>query len=210
MSNEGGEVSEPRRFPVVSGGTIPWEIAEAAYIEYARKYGKSQTLERMAERGGFHVDELDMFRPSWRAEIVLLDSAREEITDLRKRLEESERQNIDDALMLDAAGSDIYNLRLDLAKERAAREKAEAEELESTKQELVWRDRAEKAERECLDLECSGARVVWRKVVEAQAGLARAEERYDVASAAVIEHYSQRADDRCFEDDDKQIGRAHV
>lgn len=32
---------------------IPWEIAEEAYKEYSAKYGKDQSLERIAERLGF-------------------------------------------------------------------------------------------------------------------------------------------------------------
>lgn len=37
---------------------IPWWLAEIAYKEYSRRYGRSQTLERLAERGGFGRDEL--------------------------------------------------------------------------------------------------------------------------------------------------------
>lgn len=38
--------------------TIPWWLAEIAYAEYSRRYGCSQSLERMAERGGFGREEL--------------------------------------------------------------------------------------------------------------------------------------------------------
>lgn len=37
---------------------IPWTTAELAYREYSRRYGTQQTLERMAERGGFGVWEI--------------------------------------------------------------------------------------------------------------------------------------------------------
>ena len=40
--------------------TIPWRFAEEAYREYAARYGKQQTLERLAERGGFGVEEIIM------------------------------------------------------------------------------------------------------------------------------------------------------
>jgi len=45
------------RFPILQGGgeTIPWSLAQQAY----RNYGSSQTLERVAERGGFGWVELD-------------------------------------------------------------------------------------------------------------------------------------------------------
>lgn len=37
---------------------IPWSVAEIAYKEYASRHGTRQTLERLAERGGFGRDEL--------------------------------------------------------------------------------------------------------------------------------------------------------
>ncbi|KKN86514.1 hypothetical protein LCGC14_0266900 [marine sediment metagenome] len=37
---------------------IDWEIAEIAYKEYKAQYGNSQSLERLAERGGFGAQEL--------------------------------------------------------------------------------------------------------------------------------------------------------
>ncbi len=41
--------------------TIPWWLAKIAYKEYSRRYGSDQTLERIAERGGFGRKELLMF-----------------------------------------------------------------------------------------------------------------------------------------------------
>lgn len=38
--------------------TIPWWLAEEAYKHYSKLYGKSQSLERLAERGGFGRNEL--------------------------------------------------------------------------------------------------------------------------------------------------------
>jgi hypothetical protein len=40
--------------------TIPWWLAEEAYQYYAEKFGTSQSLERLAERGGFGRHELLM------------------------------------------------------------------------------------------------------------------------------------------------------
>lgn len=37
---------------------VPWWLAEIAYKQYAKLYGKQQTLERLAERGGFGRAEL--------------------------------------------------------------------------------------------------------------------------------------------------------
>jgi hypothetical protein len=38
--------------------TVPWSVAEAAYAVYSKLYGTSQSLERLAERGGFGRDEI--------------------------------------------------------------------------------------------------------------------------------------------------------
>lgn len=37
---------------------VDWDIAEIAYFEYTAQYGRSQSLERLAERGGFGAKEL--------------------------------------------------------------------------------------------------------------------------------------------------------
>lgn len=42
------------------GGAIPWAVAEVAYREYSRRYINGQSLERLAERGGFGWYELAM------------------------------------------------------------------------------------------------------------------------------------------------------
>ena len=52
-----------RPFPVQgelyhAASTIPWWLAEIAYAEYAKRYGKRQTLERLGKRGGFGREEL--------------------------------------------------------------------------------------------------------------------------------------------------------
>jgi len=40
--------------------SIPWWLAEEAYSFYSSKYGTGQSLERLAERGGFGRIELLM------------------------------------------------------------------------------------------------------------------------------------------------------
>lgn len=39
-------------------GTVSWEEHLLAYSDYARRYGTSQSAERLAERGGFSFSEL--------------------------------------------------------------------------------------------------------------------------------------------------------
>ena len=46
------ETSE-RRFPIQGGLTVTWSAAERAYRTYSRLYGTSQSLDQLAERGGF-------------------------------------------------------------------------------------------------------------------------------------------------------------
>ncbi len=45
-------------FPIQQGGAIPWWLAEVAYAYYAKLYTTEQSLERLAERGGFGMFEL--------------------------------------------------------------------------------------------------------------------------------------------------------
>lgn len=46
---------------MVPAGEISWELHERAFAEYARTYGRSQSAERIAERGGFSWSELIAF-----------------------------------------------------------------------------------------------------------------------------------------------------
>ena len=70
-----------RRFPIIGEwkpggygdrpyGTVPWSVAEVAYEAYTARYGHRQSIERMAERGGFYHDEMDEFAPGWRDSFV--------------------------------------------------------------------------------------------------------------------------------------------
>lgn len=62
------DIDDSRPFPIqgdyqTGGGkssTIPWWLAEIAYKQYAKQFGNQQTLERLAERGGFGREELVM------------------------------------------------------------------------------------------------------------------------------------------------------
>jgi hypothetical protein len=43
---------------LVPAGQVPWAVAKLAYQTYAKHYGTGQSLERLAERGGFGWTEL--------------------------------------------------------------------------------------------------------------------------------------------------------
>ncbi|GAA2867023.1 hypothetical protein GGQ99_001347 [Aminobacter niigataensis] len=64
---------------------IPWSLHLRAWDVYAKKYGRSQTAERLAERGGFGTQELDIFVPGWRDEVS-------EITRLQEALAAAEAE----------------------------------------------------------------------------------------------------------------------
>lgn len=55
-----------RMFPIqaqdkLPASSIPWWLAEEAYAQYSHHYGTGQTLERLAERGGFgRIEFLDL------------------------------------------------------------------------------------------------------------------------------------------------------
>jgi hypothetical protein len=84
-------------FPLLNScKKIPWSIAEKIYDGYASKYRRSQSLKRIAERGGFHTDECDAFYPQWREDT-------DEIIMLRKALTAKEDGLSDEALK-DAKG----------------------------------------------------------------------------------------------------------
>ena len=52
---------------------VPWSVAELAYSVYVRRGGGDQSLERLAERGGFGASEMDMFLPDWRERVVAME-----------------------------------------------------------------------------------------------------------------------------------------
>jgi hypothetical protein len=55
-----------RQFPILRSGhhptsKVPWWLAEIAYEGYVARFGDRQSLEMLAERGGFGRNELVMF-----------------------------------------------------------------------------------------------------------------------------------------------------
>jgi len=67
---------------------IPWSLHVRAWNAYSAKYGKQQSAERIAERGGFSASELDIFVPGWRRYDV------SEITKARISEVEAERDTL--------------------------------------------------------------------------------------------------------------------
>jgi hypothetical protein len=46
--------------------SVPWYIADRAWRAYDAEYRCGQTAERLFQRGGFAISELDAFYPEWR------------------------------------------------------------------------------------------------------------------------------------------------
>jgi len=61
-STRSGPGVPERMFPIQKGTPVPWSQAEIAYVTYRRLLGGSQTLERLAERGGFGENEYRLLR----------------------------------------------------------------------------------------------------------------------------------------------------
>lgn len=71
---------------------IPWPVAEKAYSVYAGLYGKSQSLERLAERGGFSGGEMDQLYPEWRDEVSEIAALRSALTARETELAEAKQR----------------------------------------------------------------------------------------------------------------------
>jgi hypothetical protein len=67
---------------------IPWHIAEAAYSAYSARHGSDQSLERLAERGGFGASEMDDLHPSWRSEVDEIVKLRAELSIAKSEIAE--------------------------------------------------------------------------------------------------------------------------
>lgn len=120
------ELQAERTFPVQRFGSIPWKIGERAWNAYAAKYGRLQSCERIAERGGFGVQEMDVFYPEWRAEVSFAkraEAAEAKVAELEAALLDTRRerdswhtafQDADAALaILDFEGEDDVGWNLD-------------------------------------------------------------------------------------------------
>lgn len=64
-------MDDTRPFPIQADlgagrSVIPWWLAEIAYAQYVKQFGWSQSLDRLAERGGFGRGELvNLLRGDW-------------------------------------------------------------------------------------------------------------------------------------------------
>lgn len=75
-----------RQFPMQNGPPIPWSLAEILYVGYSAQFENGQSLERLAERGGFGWGEIEemwknracrLFRPAIESELKRLTGEKE-------------------------------------------------------------------------------------------------------------------------------------
>jgi hypothetical protein len=43
--------------------SVPWPVADRAWAAYSARYGRDQSVERLAQRGGFGWGEMDLYFP---------------------------------------------------------------------------------------------------------------------------------------------------
>lgn len=63
-----------------------WWLAEEAYGVYAAKYGKEQSLQRLADRAGFSNREMDAFVPGWRDKMDENEALRTQVAEQGAKL----------------------------------------------------------------------------------------------------------------------------
>ncbi len=86
---------------------IEWSLAEKAGNEYRKRYGTNQSLERMAERGGFGWEEMDLYYPPWREEI-------DDVLKLRERVKVAEVDAGNANRMMERLAADLQESQLAL------------------------------------------------------------------------------------------------
>lgn len=59
---QGDRITRRGRYERIPATSVPWAEAEIAYRTYSHLFGTSQSLERLAERGGFGRAEFAVFR----------------------------------------------------------------------------------------------------------------------------------------------------
>src|ERR1039458_10278173 len=68
---------------------IPWSMHLRAYDAYCKRYSPQKALIEGWCRGGFGTNELDMFIPGWREELLEINRLKAENAELRQQLKEA-------------------------------------------------------------------------------------------------------------------------
>lgn len=76
-----GDLDRRDGAPVQGFGRIPWEMHYRAWLIYHKSHPR-QSVTRIAERGGFGVQEMDEFVPGWRDELREAEQLRNRVAEL--------------------------------------------------------------------------------------------------------------------------------
>ena len=69
------EIDRQRYFPVMRIGVVPWWVGREAFKQYKMVPNKGplpqgiDTIEKVAQQGGFAAVEMDKYFPNWRAHL---------------------------------------------------------------------------------------------------------------------------------------------
>lgn len=91
---------------------IPWSMHLEAYDVYCKRYGKQEELVQGSCRGGFGVNELDVFIPGWRdklSEITALRASVDSAHAVLERLSDYQHVYSHYAHGCDMPGNDLYS-----------------------------------------------------------------------------------------------------
>ncbi len=58
---------------------------------YASKYGDSQSLKRLAERGGFAISEMDEYFPEWKEKTSIIKQLQAELATAKEIIENTKK-----------------------------------------------------------------------------------------------------------------------
>lgn len=95
LSAENERLKTPKMFPLQTDREpsgprqIPWSVAEIAYGRYSKIYGSDQSLEHLAQRGGFSWGEMDELHPNWRKDTNEIIALKVKIAELKERADKT-------------------------------------------------------------------------------------------------------------------------
>jgi hypothetical protein len=122
-------------FPLLKGTDvvryIPESVAQKAWDVWNEEYKTGQSLQRTKERGGFGINEMDMFYPNWRAESSQINS-KEQTTEVKEQAVDAEKTDKKPAKEQKEGNKEQAKSPFDLV---AIEEKAYRQKQEETKQE---------------------------------------------------------------------------
>lgn len=107
-------MSDNRLFPVQKYGLIPWAIGMEAWLAYAAEGHGNQSCERIAERGGFGISEMDRYVPDWRVRVSEMTALQTELAQAHTDIKWLKERKARDKLRHEDAQIEIVDLVVEL------------------------------------------------------------------------------------------------